>query len=74
MKRYYNLYSKGLIVKANKIKNRRPGTQQATLVLQLQQNDVYLTRKIRMQQNTNPNESDGSCYRALDVAPTGRTP
>ena len=44
---------------ANKIKNWGPGSEQAALAAQLQQNDVYFTRKSRTKQNPNPKESDG---------------
>ena len=59
MRRSSSLYSKGLIATGEQDQELGPGSQQAALAAQLQQNDVCFTRKSRTKQNPNPKESDG---------------
>ena len=59
--RSLSLYSKGLIAIGEQDQELGPGSQQAALAAQLQQNDVCFMRKSRTKQNPNPKESDG-CY------------
>ena len=59
MRKSSSLYSKGLIATGEQDQELGPGSQQAALLAQLQQNDVCFTRKSRTKQNPNPKESDG---------------
>ena len=47
---------------ANKIKSWGPGSHQAALVAQLQQNNICFTRKSKTKQNPNPNEGVAAVY------------
>ena len=54
----------------NKIKNRGPGSQQAALAVQLQQNDVGFMRKLRTKQNPQTlRRAAAANYRVLGVTP-----
>ena len=69
-----SLYSKGLIATGEQDQELGPGSQQAALAAQLQQNDVCFMRKSRTKQTQTLRRATAAIYRVLGVTPLDAPP